>query len=236
MPAWWALCWSTSALAGAPLAGGGDVHVLPTLRLHREVQPDATSPIGLELNAAQLQLRAQRAQQLDRLYEHLSWALAGEVNGALGEAWPGRFVRTDYARGQRRILETVVLAHAPPDPALAAVGRRAGGAAVLVSWIDALSAEPMTLRAMPGEVVDTPVGPVVVDATNEPYRVRASIGVAVVDADGRVIVSSHATYDAVMRGERGVETAALELSQAVAETLLPAWRVPDGPDALAVGG
>jgi hypothetical protein len=209
--------------AGGPILGLHSVRVVPTLRLHPEVRPDRRSPLGLALSENQVAQREHHARQLDSISEQLSWALPAEVNGALGDRWGGHFERVNFPTGARNRLANALVGNEDVPEALAELGRAVGGDAVLLTWVDQLRAVPMTVSAFPGEVVDTPVGPVVVDATNEPFRVWAGVGVALITSTGVVISHDHATYDTVLRGPFGLELAALDLAAAVADRMVPRW-------------
>lgn len=197
------------------------LQTLPTLRRHPPVQANTESPIGPELSASQLAFRMQRARELDGLFEELSWAIPAEVNAAVGTAWMGPFVRTRLPPRLHRALATGL---AREQDVSAIVRRRLPSGPVLVTWLDDVTAAPMTLASLPGEVVDSPVGPIVVDGTNEPFLVQATIGAALVEPDGTVLHRSYRTYDAVMRGEHALDVTALDLARGVAQQVASAWR------------
>jgi hypothetical protein len=201
------------------------VEVLPALRLHAPVAPSTYEPLGRELSAALVEQRERRARELDRLAMQLEWAVPAEINAALGAHWDGQFERARFPLGARRRLERGLASPDDVERRLRAVGTHSRHDAVLVIWVDALRAKVLTQEALPGEVVDTPVGPVVVDATDEPYRVEAVVGVALIRADGTIDVYLHQTFDTVLLGEEGLEPAALEVAARAAAAARPSWRV-----------
>lgn len=203
----------------------GEIRVMPALQLHDPVTPELGSFLGRALSEDQIRVRRQRAHQLDGLSEAVGLALPGEVNGELGERWGGQFCSHGYPLGARQRLADALRSRRGVDLALGAVARSIGGDAVLISWMDRLEAEPLTLNGMPGLVVETPAGPVVVDSSDEPYVVSARVGMALVAADGEVVVRYQDTYETVLSGARGLSTAGRDLAHALAQEVATVWAV-----------
>lgn len=201
----------------------GEVRVMPALRLHPPVPAELGSFVGRGLPDDQARVREHRARQLAELSSAVGYALPGEVNGELGALWAGEFRARGYPVGVRHRLTEALRSQRGVDEALAGAAQAIGGDAVLISWMDRLEAEPLTLNGMPGAVVDTPVGPVVVDSGDEPFFVSARIGMALVAGDGEVVVRYHDTYETVLSGSRGPLVAGRDLAHALAEEVAKVW-------------
>lgn len=203
----------------------GEVRVVPALQLHSAVNPEFGSFFGTALSERQSAVRVQRARQLAALCDAVGVALPGEVNGELGDTWPGQFRSHAYPIGARQRVIEALRSGRGVDHALAEAARSIGGDAVLISWMDQIEASPLTMSGLPGTVVDTPAGPIVVDYPDEPFVVSARVGMALVTADGEVVVRYHDTYETVLSGTRGPGTAGRDLAHALAEEVAQVWAV-----------
>ncbi|MEQ1501658.1 MAG: hypothetical protein ABMB14_05480 [Myxococcota bacterium] len=201
----------------------GEVRVVPALRLHDPVAADLRAYLGTQLPDSEQRLRIQRTHELTELSEAVGFALPGEVNGELGDTWPGQFRSSSYPMGSRQRVEEALRSRVGVDWALGEAARAIGGDAALISWMDELDAEPLTTRGLPGVVVDTAAGPVVVDSEDEPYLVSAQVGMALVAADGEVVVRYTDTYETVLSGSRGPAVAGRDLAHALAEEVALVW-------------
>ncbi|MEZ4240394.1 MAG: hypothetical protein R3F59_30420 [Myxococcota bacterium] len=211
----------------------GEVRVVPALQLHPPVGLDLESFFGAALPERQLRARRQRTHQLGQLADAVGWALPGEVNGELGARWDGEFLtHPSWPAGSRQRLGEALRSRRGVDDALADLAHGVGGDAVLVSWMDRLDATPLTLRDIPGTVLDTPSGPVVVDG-DEPYLVSAEVGMALVTRDGEVVLRYADTYETVLSAQRGPWTAGRDLAHALAAEVAKVWatdpRLSDAP-------
>ena len=203
----------------------GEIRVVPALQLHPPVAPELGSFLGRSLSQRQASVRYQRAYQLTHLSVAVGEALPGEVNGELGERWRGQFRTHGYPLGTRQRVADALRNRRDVDLALGDAARSIGGDAVLISWMDHVEARPLTMSEMLGLVVDTPAGPVVVDNGDEPYVVSAEIGMALVAADGEVVVRYHDTYETVLSGSRGPSTAGRDLAHALAQEVAKVWAI-----------
>lgn len=215
----------------------GEVRVVPALALHDPVHVNLDSYLGRALPPHRRQVRAERAADLQRLPTALGLALPGEVNGLLGLDWQGQFRGHDLPPTLQVRLGDAITGRRPDlHASLADAARTIGGEATLFSWVVDLEAEPLSLRGFPGEVVDTEVGPVVLDHNDEPYLVRAEIGMALVAHDGEVVLRYQDDYATVLSGHGGTAAAARRLAHALAEEVVMVWAVdprlgrpPKGP-------
>jgi hypothetical protein len=203
----------------------GEVRVVPALRLHAPLTPVMGSALGSPVPYDQRHLRLLRTAQLGHLSEEVGIALPAEVNGQLGDRWRGQFHTGGYPWGVRRQLREALRSGREVDRALGEAAKAIGGDAALITWVDGVDASPLTLTEWPGLVVETAAGPIVVDAQDEPYVVRAQIGMALVAADGEVILRYHDTYETVLSGARGPSEAARDLAYLVAREVAHMWVV-----------
>lgn len=203
----------------------GEVRVPPALQLHANVAPDFGSLLGRALPDGQAATRVARARELDALASAIGLALPGEVNGELGQRWDGQFQQSGYPLGARARLLEALRSGRDVDGVLGEAARAIGGDAVMISWLGALEAHPLSRESFPGSVVDTPAGPVVVDARDEPYLVSARVGVALIAGDGEVVLRYDDVYDTVLSGSRGPDVAGRDLAHALASEVAKVWAV-----------
>lgn len=201
----------------------GEVRVVPALRLHAPLEPDLGSFFGPALPAGPVAARIARTAELEELTAAVGLALPGEVNGELGERWTGQFRSHRMPVSARQHLADALRGGRDLDQALAVAARAVGGDAVLFSWMDGLDAVPLTLRDVPGQVVDTPAGPVVVDDADQPYLVSADVGMALVARDGEVVIRYRDAYETVLSGARGPDVAGRDIAQALAHEIVKVW-------------
>lgn len=204
---------------------GGEVRVVPALQLHAPVSPELGNYLARRLPEGQVDVRIHRAHQLAELSSAVGLALPGEVNGELGSSWSGQFLTHPFPAASRQRLEEALRTGREVDLALADAARAIGGDAVLISWMDELDAKPLSLFDLPGQVLETAAGPVLVDFPDEPYRVSARVGMALVTADGEVVVRYHDTYETVLSGARGPSVAGRDLAHALAAEVAMVWAV-----------
>jgi hypothetical protein len=201
----------------------GEVRVVPALRLHGPLEPELGSFFGVALPAGPIATRITRTAQLEELTAEVGLALPGEVNGELGERWTGQFRSHRMPNTARQHLEEALRGQRDLELAFAGAAKAVGGDAVLFSWMDQLEASPLTLRDLPGEVVDTPAGPVVVDDADQPYLVTAQVGMALVATGGEVVIRYHDTYETVLSGARGPDVAGRDIAEMMAHEIAKVW-------------
>jgi len=205
----------------------GDVRVLEALSAHTAPEVHLGSYLGEPLPEARVAVRTARAEQLVELPAAVGWELPGAMNGHLGPTWPGSFHAERWPAGRRdRVLDALGQGHGLDD-ALGDLARSVGGDAVLVTWVDRLAAEPLSLQGFPGDLVSTPNGPVVIDHTNEPYLVDLRVGVALVASDGEVVVRYHQDMHTVLSEARPPTVAGRQLARDLAAEVLKVWHRPE---------
>ena len=177
----------------------GEVRVLPVITLHDEPALALDSFLGRGLSAEVEAQRRLRTEELGAVPEAIGLALPGAVNGVLGRTWEGQFRYSSWPLSARDRVEVALEANSRRlDAQLGRAARVAGGDAVLVTWVDALDARPLTAEGFAGDIVETTAGPVVVDHADEPYHVEVDVGMALVAADGEVVLRYHDAFEALL--------------------------------------
>lgn len=201
---------------------GDEVLVLPVLDRTRTIPVDYAESIGVRVPFEREDTRRRRTVELADVPRAFGWALPGEVGADLGDRWEGRFLVGRWPSGARGRLEQA-LGGSGLDVALSdlADSRRP----VLVTWVSALDGRPISGEALPGEVVDTEVGPVVSDLFSEPYRVEATLGAALIAPDGEVVVRVDDDFEAVLSDVSGPDQVGRALASALAEDVAKLWPV-----------
>jgi hypothetical protein len=199
------------------------VVVLPVLALHDALEVTQDDWLrGTELSVGRLEAREYRVDELRDVAQAWSAAMPGAVDVALGERWDGVFTVGRYALGERALLARAIRDEKPLEAVLSGVGR-SQGRSTLVTWVDALEGLPLTAERFPGDVVETSAGYVIVRLDDEPYRVRAHVGVALVAADGEVLVRYSDEVEAVLAPGVGVQTAGLAMARELAHEVAKVW-------------
>ena len=124
-------------------------------------------------------------------------------------------------------LLLVLTAAYAPDRLFGEVARSVGGQGTLFTWVDHLDGVPLTAQAFPGQILETPRGPYMVDHGDEPYLVTASVGMALVASDGEVVLRYHDTFETVLSGRYTTERAAADVARRLATEVAKVWALPD---------
>ena len=206
-----------------PRATKGEVRVLPLLDLHQDLELNRSSYLGNDVPWVREELRRQRMEQLERVPHELGVALPGSINGQLGQSFTAEFSVGRYPVGMRQRLKVALLGKADLDSTLADVARSVGGDATLLTWLTDFSGRPLTAEAFPGDFINTPMGPVRVEHLDEPYYVTADVGMALVAADGEVVLRYADIYESVMSGQADAVTVARDLTGSMAAEVSKVW-------------
>lgn len=203
----------------------GEVRVVPGLGVHDRIAVITDDYLGEGLSEGRMAVRTQRRDGLVALPEAVGLAMPGAINGVLGERWSGTFTAVGWPDAPRQRVQSAVQRGSGLDDALSEAARNIGGDAVLVTWVDALSGAPLSARAFPGDIVQTAKGSVVVDHSDEPYLVDISVGVALVAADGQVLLRYHEDVQTLLSKASPPDAAARDVAQQVAAELGKVWAV-----------
>jgi hypothetical protein len=200
-------------------APGAIVQVLPPCLATDDLSVDVRGSLtGTVVDARRELTREARTREAARVPEAIGWSLPGEI--AAAGVFDGRFAVGEHRARACRRLDLALRSEGPIEPALAAF---AGAEPVLVVWVDEIVAEPFSVGVLPGEVVHTPVGPVVVDLFAEPYRVTASVGAALVSEDGAVVVRVADRFETVLADDRNAAIAGRALARELSLDIARIW-------------
>lgn len=211
------LSWSFEARA-VP----GEIKVLPVIGPAQTPEVILESWVGAELTPLRTELREARTDDLKALPDAVRSALPGEVHAALHGSWDGEFRVGRYPIGGKERVQAALRSRQPLDETLGVIAR-AADSAVLITWVDSLDGIPLTVHSPPGEMIRTPSGPVLVDLFDEPYRVEATLGCALVASDGEVVLRYQDSFETVISGARDANTAGRALASDLARELATVW-------------
>lgn len=201
----------------------GVVRVVPVLVDVPAPRLSEASWIGAPLPVDRLRERVNRTRQLASVPEAAGIAVPGALAGALGARWDGTFHAAALPRGGRERWLAAVQGRVGLENTLGGLARAVGGTATLFVWVDDLQGAPLSATDGPGDVVRTAAGPVVIDDAEEPYEVRARIGVALVAADGEVVLRYVDTYDALLTDRADADQAGRDLARRLAAQVVRLW-------------
>ncbi len=200
----------------------GEVWVLPVLATHHPVHIAERHLLGQALPRPQRKIRDQRAAELAMLPSSIALALPGELNARLGAQWKGEFRHRPTANPLNRVADAV--AHRRPD--LHAVLEHYGAAFgewALLTWVNGIACEPLIARALPGDVVVTPAGPVVVDLDDDPQLISVQLGTALLAPDGEVVLRYEDRFVTVLTGRAAKQDAARDIAGSLADEVAMVW-------------
>ena len=201
----------------------GEVRVMPIIQLHSELVVDTRSYVGIPLPFERVQKRKERTEALSNVPAALAEALPGAVNGQLGLAWHGQFHHANWPLGTADRVHAALNGERPLDATLEEAAGTIGGEATLFTWVRELDGLPLSTLAFPGQPVVTPIRPVTVDHTDEPYLVNLLCGLALVTSDGEVVIRYEDVYQTVLSGKVGPERAAADMALVMAEEVTKVW-------------
>ncbi len=201
----------------------GEVRVMPVLSLHDPPRVNLDTWLGTQIIYPEERRRRRRTEELAELPAAFGLALPGAVNAALGGTWDGQFRYREWPVGSAERLEVALQNPRRMEPALVHAARGVGGEAMLVTWVTGLKGEPLTAQGMPGEVLSTTVGLVVVDAGDEPYQVSMDVGMALVTRDGEVVLRYSDRFEAILSERLGTSYVGSQIAQALAAELAKVW-------------
>lgn len=201
----------------------GEIWVMPPLAVHAPVQINEQHMLGAALPLRQRRIRAERTAELAALPTTIAEVLPGEVNARLGATWQGQFRHSPAPPSHAHRLTDAVL-HRRPDLHAVLEGYAEGnGRWVLLTWVSELSGDPLIRSALPGEVVQTSSGPVVVDFEDDPHLISVKLGMALLAPDGEVVLRYEDRFEAVLSGRSARQEAARQLARALADEIALVW-------------
>ncbi len=215
-------------LKAEPETAEGHIVVMPLVGAY--APPSVRLDAGLAgklVSQDRADVRRARTREARRVPHQFALALPGQVAAVLGDQWEARFTAGQLSGATADRLRQALRRNAEIDPLLAEIARSTRASGVWFSWVDALTAEPLTAEADAGDVVIAGDSPVVVDFADEPYRVIARLGAALVDRDGQVVLRYEDAFEVLLSGDHGARGAGMALARALARDAAAYW--PDDP-------
>ena len=195
--------------------------VLSVIELGDVEQLDFIGPIP----PWRLHLRKQRMESIKTVPDAVGMALPGALASQLPIDWGGSFHVGHYS-GSIKSKMTDHIAHGESiDRLLIEMGSRKKGVSTLVSWVEELEATPITQEAAPGEMVITEVGPIIVNLFEECYRIRATVGMALVTSDGEVILRYRDQFESILGEQRSPNRVGRDLALSLAKEITKMWPI-----------
>jgi len=207
----------------------GEIRVVPTLHAFDMPALRTDGYVTEGIVDSRVLLREQRMRELSLVPDEVGVSLPGAIHARLNEDWDGHFKVGHLPLGARGRLENALRRGDLDDLELALgdAARGVGGQATLFTWITHLAADPLTAEGFPGDRIDTAAGPVVLNIFEEPYRVRAEIGMALVRSDGLVVLRYADHADSLLSPERKATRVGRDLAAELAQEVAKMW--PDDP-------
>jgi hypothetical protein len=211
------------------LSAVGEIRVPPVLHAYDPVPLRTDEYVTDAISSGRMALRRERMADLALVPDAMALALPGAIHARIQSAWTGHFRVGTLPSGARDRLIAALRRGTDLDVenALTEAARTVGGEAVLFSWIAEIRATPLTAEAFPGDTVDTAVGQVVVAFDEEPYRIDAEVGMALVSTDGHVILRYQDLSSSLLSPYRSPGRVGRDLAGSLAGEVAGMW--PDHP-------
>ncbi|TVQ87304.1 MAG: hypothetical protein EA397_18480 [Deltaproteobacteria bacterium] len=211
------------------LEADGEIRVMPLVSAHRAPPLRTDDFVTEEVSAPRRAIRQQRTAQVQEVPRAIGEALPGAIHAKLDPSWQGRFT---VAKSSRRASERLRAAIRRNDPErlearMIEIARSTGGGATLFSWVSQLDAVPVSTLDLPGTLLEGPSGTLLVDLFEEPYLIDAEIGLALVSADGHVILRYSDTIAGLLSPDRTPARAGWSLAGRFSHEIQKVW--PDDP-------
>ena len=202
----------------------GNIQVLPVIsafELDEATQQDFVGPIP----HWRYQLRKQRVRSILSIPDAVAIALPGALASQLPSNWPGHFQVGHFPGGLKSKLTDSLTKGESIDDYLGEMASRKQDVATLVSWVEDITATPITQEAAPGEMVQSDVGPILVSLFEESYRVRATVGMALVASDGEVILRYRDDFESILGEQRNPNRVGRDLAMSLAREITKMWPI-----------
>jgi hypothetical protein len=218
-----ALSWRFEARASF-----GEIRVVPVVPAYVEPTLRVDGHVLDHVPWRREEVRLERMTELEQIPNAIGVSLPGALHTQIDGDWSGRFGVGKLSHSGRDKLAGTLRKQLDPDPILSDLARSVGGDAVMFVWVTELAGTPITAEAFPGDVVETTQGPVVVELMEEPYRVRAEVGMALVASDGEVVLRYTDEFESVLGARYAARRAGRHMAMALADEVIKMW--PLEPD------
>ena len=203
------------------------IQVMPVLSAFPALEISQEDFVG-PIPPWRLQLRKQRMQSALDIPQAVALALPGALASSLPQGWDGQFHVGSYQGTLRSKMTDQIARGEPIEPLLNQINAEKKQVSSLVSWVENLDVTPITAEAAAGEMVSSEVGPIVVNLFEESFRVRATIGMALVASDGRVILRYRDEFESILGEQRNTQRVGRDLAMGLAKEITKMW--PVDPD------
>ncbi len=207
--------------AWAPLDLGSDIRVAPLVTVGTMPVLEPVGFLGEPLSGYAAELRDVRGAQVSAIPEAFSTALPGELASALPADWRGHLSDAKVPPGARSQLTAGLDGRASLEDALREAVVRLPGEVVLFRWMTDLQAHPLGSTAAPGTTLRAANRLVYVDQHTDPILAEATVGLALVAADGEVFLRYEDRYTFVITGTNTAARAGRDLAQRLVDDLEP---------------
>ncbi len=212
--------------AWAPLELGSDIRVAPLVVMGPLPDLEPVGFLGEQLEGNAAYLRQLRGSQVAAVTESFSDALPGALASALPDGWNGHFSDARTTASTRTQLAAGLDGRRSLDSALQLAVDRLPGEVVLFRWISDITAEPLATTTAPGTTLRAADRLVYVDEHTDPVLAQATVGLALVAADGEVFLRYEDRYSFVITGSNTALRAGRDLARKLVTDLHPLLQEP----------
>jgi len=205
----------------APLELGSDIRVAPLVVVGPLPELEQVGFLGEELEGTAAQLRSLRSGQIAAVTESFSDALPGALASALPAGWNGHFSDARIPASTRTQLAAGLDGRRSLASALRGAVDRLPGEVVLFQWISDIEAQPLGATTAPGTTLRAADRLVYVDEHTDPVLAEATVGLALVAADGEVFLRYEDRYSFVITGSNTSQRAGRDLARRLVDDLHP---------------
>jgi hypothetical protein len=205
----------------APLELGSDIRVAPLMVVGPLPELEVVGFLGEELHGAAAKLRTARSHQVAAVPEAFADALPGALASALPEGWHGHISDARVPPSTRTQLTAGIDGRRSLEDALQLAVDRLPGEVILFRWIADVEAVPLGSAAAPGTTLRAADRLVYVDTHTDPVLAHATVGLALVAADGEVFLRYEDRYPFVITGSNTAQRAGRELARQLVDDLEP---------------
>jgi hypothetical protein len=177
--------------------------------------------LGEELEGAAAALRNVRSAQVLAVPAAFSEALPGELASAFPLDWRGHMSDARCSPSTRSQLVAGLGGRRPMEGVLQTAADRVPGQVVLFHWMLDLAAEPMAANVAPGTTQRVADRLIYVDQHTDPVLAEATVGLALVSADGEVFLRYEDRYTFVITGTNTSQRAGRDLARQLVDDLAP---------------
>lgn len=198
----------------SPISEIGDIKVTPLLLINHVPKLSPSGYLGEQLTSVDLEKRFKRNEQLNLIPEAFSHALPGQLARYMPENWKG--VLTDTSLGLRERSKITHSLLSSPTDLDKTLEKLVDNTALLFHWISAFEAVPLSTTIEPATTTRVAERYVFVDSKTDPVLVNIKLGLALVSAEGQILLRYQEHYEVVLSEAKGPDSAGRDLARQVA--------------------